>query len=149
MNIIRVNQAMRELYPGSIPLEGKKCHLAYAGLSKPCTACPTLRTFESGKLEWEEIPLQKDGQITGTLEVFTFPILDGQGVPSGVVEYVRDITERKEMRAQIEARNRMLEISNRELDDFAYIASHDLREPLRGIANYSRFLQDDNYLLCS
>ena len=37
-----------------------------------------------------------------------------------------------------------LEHSNRELDDFAYIASHDLKEPLRGIHNHSRFLLEDN-----
>lgn len=36
-----------------------------------------------------------------------------------------------------------LQQSNRELDDFAYIASHDLKEPLRGIHNYSMFLLED------
>jgi len=36
-----------------------------------------------------------------------------------------------------------LQMSNQELDDFAYIASHDLREPLRGINNYSNFLLED------
>lgn len=37
----------------------------------------------------------------------------------------------------------LLERSNRDLDDFAYIASHDLKEPLRGLHNYASFMQED------
>ena len=36
-----------------------------------------------------------------------------------------------------------LENSNRELDQFAYVASHDLKAPLRGIANLSQWIEDD------
>ncbi len=62
----------------------------------------------------------------------------------------RDITERRRSEEQLRfyaqelgAANAELARSNQELDDFAYIASHDLKEPLRGIHNYATFLLED------
>lgn len=43
----------------------------------------------------------------------------------------------------LEESTEKLKRSNDELDDFAHIASHDLKEPLRGIHNYSAFLLED------
>jgi PAS domain S-box-containing protein len=64
--------------------------------------------------------------------------------------FVRDITRRKQAdeqlrfyAASLRESNVELSRSNQELDDFAYIASHDLKEPLRGIHNYSTFLIED------
>jgi PAS domain S-box-containing protein len=55
----------------------------------------------------------------------------------------RDITDRKQAEEKLVLFAGELERSNKELDDFAYIASHDLKEPLRGIHNYSAFLLED------
>jgi PAS domain S-box-containing protein len=59
----------------------------------------------------------------------------------GAVVIARDIRARK--RAEEELRNAMtrLEQSNRELEDFAYVASHDLQEPLRKIQAFGDLLE--------
>ena len=56
---------------------------------------------------------------------------------------IRDISERKAAEVEIQTTLKKLKISNQELDQFAYIASHDLKEPLRGLANNAIFLKED------
>jgi PAS domain S-box-containing protein len=62
-----------------------------------------------------------------------------------VVASVIDITLRKDYEKRIEQRTHALERSNKELKEFAFIASHDLREPLRKIVSFSRLLLSDDY----
>lgn len=56
---------------------------------------------------------------------------------------VRDISDRKKAEKEMESYILALKHSNQELDDFAYIASHDLKEPLRGLSNNALFLKED------
>lgn len=56
---------------------------------------------------------------------------------------IRDISERVEAQVKIQSFVDQLQRSNQELDEFAYIASHDLKEPLRGLSNNATFLQED------
>jgi PAS domain S-box-containing protein len=56
-----------------------------------------------------------------------------------------DISQRKENESVIHKYMDTLKRSNEELDNFSYIASHDLKEPLRGISNFTTFLIEDYY----
>jgi PAS domain S-box-containing protein len=53
----------------------------------------------------------------------------------------RDVTERAEREAELRTVRQQLRQSNEELEQFAYAASHDLKEPLRTVANYLTLLE--------
>jgi PAS domain S-box-containing protein len=83
------------------------------------------------------------------------PILDEEGKVDKIVFISRDISEKKkseimirEMNARLEAkvnaRTEELRKSNADLEQFAYVASHDLQEPLRTISNYVALLERSN-----
>lgn len=57
-----------------------------------------------------------------------------------IEEALRDNKLLKEMHAQLEEKVMLLDQSNKQLEQFAYITSHDLQEPLRKIGFYSDFL---------
>jgi signal transduction histidine kinase len=53
----------------------------------------------------------------------------------------REVDELQEANAQLDDRTRDLERSNRDLEQFAYVASHDLQEPLRKVSSFCQLLQ--------
>ncbi|WP_437996492.1 PAS domain-containing protein [Sorangium sp. So ce185] len=78
------------------------------------------------------------------------PLIGEDGSAFGVMTHAIEVTDMVRARQQAEQRaveltrlTQALEQSNRELDRFAYVTSHDLKAPLRGIASLAQWLQED------
>lgn len=116
LNIMRINNTMEKWYSHAMPFEGKKCYEFYHGRTERCEVCPSIRALEKGSLQMDIVALVESGQSVGWLELYSFPILDENGNPSGIVEYVRNVTERMEAeRALRESEQRF-----RTVADFTY-----------------------------
>lgn len=71
-------------------------------------------------------------------------LFDKDGNANRMLGLVRDITERKDTEEKIKKYMADLMRSNKDLEDFAAIASHDLQEPLRAIAGFLKLI-DKHY----
>jgi PAS domain S-box-containing protein len=155
--IIRANRELAErLGKKKEECAGLPCYVAIHCTDAPSESCPHAKTIRDGLEHVSEV---HEDRLGGDFMVSTTPLFDERGVLLGSVHVARDITERKKMENELrrsrdelemrvqqrtaELRTYMakLEKSNQALQDFAFMASHDLREPLRKVSAFGAMLR--------
>jgi PAS domain S-box-containing protein len=146
---ILVNQACLSLlgYSQKDDLLGRDVHELIKpsddnGILFPKNNCNILNTLHNeGKIHIEnEFFSRRDGSFF-PVEYWSYSIVQKGQVRGSVVAFL-DITERRKTDQKIQAAFEEVQRSNRDLEQFAYAASHDLQEPLRSIGGYLGLLSE-------
>ena len=110
LNILYVNPTMAKWLDHLMPVVGKKCYKVFHDLTEPCIICPAVKTLANGEPSVQIVPFTGKEGDTGWMELFTFPFLDAKTFQMvGVIEYVRDVTDRKKTEEALSEEKRKLE----------------------------------------
>ncbi len=95
LTIIHTNKIMEKMYAPHMPLKGKKCFEVYQERKSMCPWCPSNKTLLDGKRHTEIVPYPSENNPIGWIELSSYPMFDKSGKVAGVIENVKDITDRK------------------------------------------------------
>lgn len=126
-----VAQKMERLIPFAIPEAHVGCRAAFCG-SPDSGAMGKNRDLSGRRKDGTQFPIE--------ISLNSLETADGVQVLATVV----DITQRKHHEQLLRHHMDELTRANKDLDDFAYVASHDLRSPLEGINKLAKWVREDN-----
>jgi len=100
--ILRVNRSLRTLFKISAEkIVGKYCYAVFYKQKTVCKGCHVQEVFLTGERQIREKHISTPDENNRIFETYSCPIKDQQGEVIQVVEYIRDITERKRLESQL------------------------------------------------
>lgn len=94
LQVIRVNEAMENLFPKSGTSAGKTCFERYHNRDVVCDGCPALETLKTGLPKQKTISIRDAEGKKSPVKVFSYPLYDSETETiSGVIEYLCGIAE--------------------------------------------------------
>ncbi len=125
-NLLIANTAkLRSHHLAPEQIAGQKCYQAFHHRDIPCLGCPARETFETKKSASVEVALPESDKIFKT---YTYPLTGKAGNLLGVVHYMRDVTEQKELERENERMSRLAA-----LGELSAVIAHEIRNPLSGV----------------
>ncbi|MCK4729045.1 MAG: sigma 54-interacting transcriptional regulator [Desulfobacterales bacterium] len=145
-NIIRVNAWTEKMYACNMPLVGKKCYETYQKRESPCPGCPSLRTLQTGEAHGEIVPYPSEEDPTQWFDLSAFPLKNPDGRVVGIIEHMKDITERKQAEEVLQESERELKRRHNELQAISRVFLRVTKEyNLNGMCRVLQDMMEDFY----
>ncbi len=114
---------------------GKYCYEVLDQTDQPCTDCPVIDTFRTGKPALVTKKRMGNGGITRELEVRTYPLENPEGTIDRVIEITRDVTERQKMEATLVQSAKLSAVG-----ELAAGVAHEINNPLTAVYGNAQML---------